>query len=232
MPSVTSENRLLSSLPDKDQEHLLARCESVHLDFGDELNVPGTPIEYVYFPVDSFISLVMMIDGHSHLEIGLVGWEGMLGTSLMFGVDVASFYAVVQGTGSALRMPATSFTREIRYSMVLHQRLQAYSYVLKNQFARMAACMRFHVVEQRLARLLLMTRDRACADSFHLTHESMAYMLGVRRVGITKAATALQRRNLISYRRGNITILDPHGLEAASCECYRAERMLYQSVLG
>ncbi len=232
MSPVPSENLLLAKLPHKDYDHFLARCESVHLGFGDELDVPGAPIEYVYFPIDGFISLVMMIDSNSYLEIGLVGYEGMLGTPLMFGVDVAAFSAVVQVTGSALRMPATTFTREIQHSIVLHQRLQAYAYVLNNQFARMAACTRFHVVEQRLARLLLMTRDRTHTENFHLTHETMAHMLGVRRVGITKAASALHRKNVISYRRGDITILDHKGLEATSCECYRAERTLYQRMLG
>ncbi|WP_413438782.1 Crp/Fnr family transcriptional regulator [Sulfuriferula sp. GW1] len=232
MSPAVSENHLLAKLPRKDHEHFLARCESVHLEFGDELDVPGSPIEHVYFPIDSYISLVMVIDDHSHLEIGLVGCEGMLGTPLILGIDVASFYAVVQGSGSALRMSRAAFARELEQSAALHRRLQCYAYVLKNQFARMAACTRFHVVEQRLARLLLMTRDRAHADHFHLTHETMANMLGVRRVGITKAAAALHRQNLISYRRGDITILDHHGLEAVSCECYGAERSLYQSVLG
>ncbi|GBL47408.1 cAMP-binding protein [Sulfuriferula multivorans] len=232
MSPVTSENLLLAKLPRKDHEHFLARCESVHLDFGDELGVPGAPIEHVYFPIDSYISLVMVIDDHSYLEIGLIGCEGMLGTPLIFGIDVASFYAVAQGAGSALRMTTAAFARELEHSAALHRRLQCYAYVLKNQFARMAACTRFHVVEQRLARLLLMTRDRARADHFHLTHENMANMLGVRRVGITKAASELHRQNLISYRRGDITILDHHGLEAVACECYGAERSMYQSVLG
>lgn len=231
MSLAATENFLLAKLPRKDHEHFLARCEHVHLEFGDELDVPGSPIEHVYFPIDSYISLVMVIDDHSHLEIGLVGCEGMLGTPLILGIDVASFYAVVQGSGSALRMSRAAFARELEQSAALHRRLQCYAYVLKNQFARMAACTRFHVVEQRLARLLLMTRDRARADHFHLTHETMANMLGVRRVGITKAAAALHRQNLISYRRGDITILDHHGLEAVSCECYGAERNLYQSVL-
>lgn len=232
MSLAASENHLLAKLPRKDHEHFLARCESVHLNFEDEIDVPGAPIEHVYFPIDSYISLVMGIDDHSHLEIGLIGCEGMLGIPLIFGVEVASFYAVVQGAGSALRMTTAAFARELEHSAALHRRLQCYAYVLKNQFARMAACTRFHVVEQRLARLLLMTRDRARADHFHLTHENMANMLGVRRVGITKAASELHRQNLISYRRGDITILDHHGLETVACECYGAERSMYQSVLG
>ena len=129
-------------------------------------------------------------------------------------------------------MNTATFVHELEHSPALHKRLQGYAYVLKNQFARMAACTRFHVVKQRLARLLLMTQDRARADHFHLTHEAMAYMLGVRRVGITKAATALHRQGLISYSRGDITILDRNGLEAASCECYSAERSMYEHVLG
>ncbi|BBP05260.1 Crp/Fnr family transcriptional regulator [Sulfuriferula plumbiphila] len=235
MPStqpITSENHLLARLPRKDLEHFLARCESVHLTVADELGAPGMPIEHVYFPTDSFISLVMVIDDHSRLEVGLIGCEGMLGTPLMFGIKVASFYAVVQGAGSALRIATAAFSRELEHSAALHKRLQGYTYVLKNQFARMAACTRFHVVEQRLARLLLMIQDRARANHFHLTHEAMAHMLGVRRVGVTKAATALHRQNLISYSRGDITILDRNGLEAASCECYAAERSMYERVLG
>ena len=235
MPStqpITSENFLLAKLPRKDLEHFLARCESVHLAFADELGAPGVPIEHVYFPTDSFISLVMVIDDHSRLEVGLIGCEGMLGTPLMFGIKVASFYAVVHGAGSALRIATTTFAQELERSAALQKRLQGYAYVLKNQFARMAACTRFHVVEQRLARLLLMTQDRARADHFHLTHEAMAHMLGVRRVGDTKAATALHRQNLISYSRGDFTILDRNGLEAVSCECYAAERSLYERILG
>lgn len=232
MQPITSENRLLAKLPHKDLEHFLDRCEQVDLAFAEELGAPGMPIEHVYFPTDSFISLVMVIDDHSRLEVGLIGCEGMLGTPLMFGIQVGSFYAVVQGAGSALRMNTATFVHELEHSPALHKRLQGYAYVLKNQFARMAACTRFHVVKQRLARLLLMTQDRARADHFHLTHEAMAYMLGVRRVGITKAATALHRQGLISYSRGDITILDRNGLEAASCECYNAERSMYEHVLG
>ncbi len=235
MPStqaITSENQLLAKLPRKDLDHFLARCESVQLAFADELGAPGMPIEHVYFPTDSFISLVMVIDDHSRLEVGLIGCEGMLGTPLMFGIQVASLYALVHGAGSALRMTAPTFTLELDHSPALHKRLQGYAYVLNNQFARMAACTRFHVVEQRLARLLLMTQDRARANHFRLTHEAMAYMLGVRRVGVTKAATALHKQNLISYSRGDITILDRNGLEAASCECYAAERTMYGRVLG
>jgi CRP-like cAMP-binding protein len=140
--------------------------------------------------------------------------------------------ALVQGAGPALRIEAAQFARVLTRSPVLRQLLMRYLYVLMSQLAQMTACMRFHVVEARLARWLLMTRDRADSNEFNLTQEFLAYMLGVRRVGITRAARSLQRRALIHYNRGKVKIVDGRGLERASCECYAAGEQMYQQVLG
>lgn len=235
MPSsqaVTAGNRLLASLPRMEREQLLANCEQIELTFAKVLYRAGERVPHVYFPTGSCISLVTPIDGGASLEVGLVGNEGMLGIALILGVDVAPFHAVVQGAGPALRIRAPSFLHLLEQSAALKRALKRYLYVSLSQLAQSAACTRFHVVEARLASWLLMTQDRAHADNFHLTHVFLAYMLGVRRVGITKAANSLQNKKLISYRRGDIKIIDRVGLEAASCGCYRADKETYERILG
>ncbi|MGA9991413.1 MAG: Crp/Fnr family transcriptional regulator [Thiobacillaceae bacterium] len=234
MPSAQhapAENRLLAALPGKDRRHLLAGCEQVELGLGAILCEPGETIRHVYFPTDSFISLVTPTDGHSSLEVALVGSEGMCGIPLMLGVDVSPLHAVVQGSGPAWRMDADRFRSELEHSVALRQYLNRYIYVLISQLAQTAACTRFHVVEERLARWLLMTRDRAHSDAFHITHELLAQVLGVRRVGVTKAAGALQRKKLISYSRGDVRIRNIDGLDAASCKCYRTDKETYEHIL-
>jgi CRP-like cAMP-binding protein len=229
---VPATNRLLAALPGKDRDRLLAQCEPVGLILAEDLHRAGDVIRHVYFPTDSVISLVMPIDGSANLEVGLIGNEGMLGLTLMLEVEVAPCHAVVQGAGPALRISAPSFLHELEQSPALQRELKRYLYVSMSQLAQTAGCTRYHVVEARLARWLLMTQDRAHSDTFHVTHVFMASMLGVRRVGITKAAHSLQRHKLIRYHRGEMTILDRVGLEAASCGCYRAAEETYQQILG
>jgi CRP-like cAMP-binding protein len=226
------ENHLIAPLPRQDRMRLLALCESVRLEVGTMLCEPGEPTRHVYFPNDCFISLVTAIEGEPGIEVGMVGREGMLGAHLVLGVDAIPLHALVQGSGTARRIAAAPFRRELARSKALQRALNRYLYVLMAQLATSAACTRFHSVGPRLARWLLMTQDRAHSDSFHLTHEFRAHMLGVRRVGISGAASDLQRRGLIGYHRGEITVLDRAGLEGAACGCYAADRHAYDRMLG
>lgn len=225
-------NLLIASLPRKDREHLLAGCKEVDLVLDEELYRPLERMRHIYFPVDSFISLIAQVDDHARLEVTMIGNEGMLGIPLMLGANVASLFALVQGAGPALQMSAATFILEIKGSPPLRRVLDRYAYVLMSQFARTAACTRFHMVPARLARWLLMTQDRAGSDNFQITHEFLAYMLGVRRVSVTKAASELQRQKFIRYRRGDMTILNRSGLEAASCGCYASVKATHDRIMG
>jgi len=213
-------NRLLATLPKKEYERLLPRLQRISLVFGDVLYEPGDVIKHVYFPNDSIVSLLSALSERSTLEVGMVGNEGMAGLPIFMGVNISRTRALVQGAGSAMRMTSATIRGEANRLGALHHLLHRYTHSLLTQVSQSAACNRFHSVDARLARWLLMTSDRLGLEEFRLTQEFMSNMLGVRREGVNKAAGELQTRKLIRYGRGVITILNRRGLEAKACECY------------
>jgi CRP-like cAMP-binding protein len=229
---IAGENRLLAALTQLGRQRLLASCEHVELRVADVPCRAGERIKHVHFPTDSIISTITALADGSRLEVGLVGHEGMLGACVALGINIHPQHAIVQGAGSAWRMSVPAFQRHARESVELRRLLNCYVYVLMGQLAQSAACSHYHLVQARLARWLLMTRDRARRNQFDLTQEFLAHLLGARRVGITKAASSLREQGLIEYRRGAISILDEAGLEQASCACYRGASDMYERALG
>ena len=219
-PTRALVNRLLSSLPEEEQGQLARLGEIIKVEVGDVLYEPGQTVRHVYFPLDCLLSLLAVAEGRMTLEVGSVGREGMIGAPVVLGHELAQVRAVVQRAGRAVRIDAGEFRLAYARMEPLQRLLHRYTDTLLAQAIQIAVCSRFHVLEARLARSLLITRDRLQSDKFHLTHEFLAHALGVRRVGVTKAASALQNQKLISYSRGNIEILDAAGLEAVSCRCY------------
>ena len=213
-------NRLLAALPKKEYKRLLPKLKTVNLVLGETLYEPGDVIKYVYFPNDSIISLISELSATSWLEVGMVGNEGMAGLAVFMGVHASSTCALVQGSGTALRMSSAAVRTEANQLGNLHHLLHRYSHSLLNQVSQSSACNRFHLVDARLARWLLMTNDRLGLEQFPLTQEFLSSMLGVRREGVSKAAGALQAAKLIHYSRGMISLLNRRGLEKKSCGCY------------
>ena len=221
------ENHLIELLPRAARLRLLALCKRMQLVQSVVLFEPQQATRHVYFPLDGFISLVALSEGNPGVEVGMVGREGMLGAQLALGVATSPLHAVVQGAGTAWRIGGAAFRVELAASPALRRLLDRYLYVLMAQLATSAVCVRFHQIGPRLARWLQMSQDRAHSDSFHVTHEFLSYMLGVRRVGVTLAAGALQDQALIHYHRGDFEVLDRTGLEAAACGCYAIDRRAY-----
>ncbi|NNM51839.1 MAG: Crp/Fnr family transcriptional regulator [Pseudomonadales bacterium] len=191
----------------------------------------GQAFDFVYFPLSGFISLAVTVEGHQSMEMGLIGHEGMLGVSLVLGVDVVPLYAVVRGAGTALRMSTKEFKYVLRNCPIFQSMLDRYVCVLMAELSQTIACTGFHDVKSRLARWLLMINDRANNDRFYLTHQILAEMLGVQRSAISIAAGLLQHEGSISYSRGNISVLSRKKLQAASCECYMAILHEYERLL-
>ena len=229
---TATQNHLIDLLPAGERAQLLAQCESVELVFGEVLQEAGTPTRHVYFPVNGFISLLTEVEGHPALEVGMVGREGLVGTQVVLGVDESPLRAMVQGAGASWRIGVVVFRQELAKRIGMQGLLDRYVHVLMSQTAASAGCLRFHHIAQRMARWLLMSQDRAHQDQFHITHEFLACMLGVRRVGVTLAAGELARAGLISYHRGQLTVLDRPGLEQLACNCYSGDRALYARHIG
>lgn len=227
-----ASNHLIDLLPLPERQRFLARCEQVPLVMSEVLGRAARPTCFAYFPVDGFISQVAQLDGRLVLEVGMVGREGLLGAQLALGVAQEPLHAMVQSPGHAWRMAADAFCTLLQDSPALKEGVHRYLYVLMAQRTSLAACHRFHTIGPRLARWLLMTQDRSDAPSFHVTHQYLAYLLGVRRVGITTAAGSLQRKGLIAYHRGEVTVLDRRGLAAMACSCYAADRAVYSTLIS
>lgn len=226
---LDSGNGLLAALPRAQYQRLLAEhLELVRLRYGEVLKEPGVRIRHVYFPIDCVVSLQTSAEHGEALEVALIGREGMVGTPLVLGIDIASHLAVVQGAGTAMRMKASAFRKEFLRSKPFQKVVYWYKNGLARQFAQSVACNQFHTLRARLARYLMMTADRARSREIRLTHEVLSRMLGVRRPGITSAAGALEQRKLIQYTRGKITILDRKRLSASSCACYRIINGIYR----
>ena len=221
MSRLPNANKLLAALPRLECDALMLHLEPVTLAFGDVLYEAGDTIKYIYFPSDSLVSLLTLVDRHHALEVGMVGSEGLVGITFALGINISPVRAMVQGGGTAMRMKANQFRLELQQSIPFQKHVNLYTHSLMAQIAQTAACNRFHQVEARLARWLLMTRDRVGSNQFRLTQEFLSDMLGVRRVGVTKAANALKAHKLIDYSRGNIQIIDGRGLEGAACSCYQ-----------
>ena len=192
----------------------------------------GARTEYVYFPTTGFISLLAQMPHLAAVEVGMVGAEGMLGVQLALNVSTVPLLALVQGIGIAWRCSAAAFRAQLARSAGLQTVLNRYLYVLMVQLSSTAPCLRYHLIVPRLSRWLLMSQDRAQTDTFEITHEFLGYMLSVRRAGVSVAASALQDRGLIEYRRGFVTVLDRAGLEAAACDCYACDRAAYSRVMS
>lgn len=226
------ENHLIRRLPARERQALLALAEPVALRLSAVLVEADAPSPDLYLPLSGFVSLIIPVDQHPGLEVGMVGWEGMLGLHRLLGHSRSPLRVVVQGAGQALRLPWASFQPLLQASPGLQDTLRRYLGNHLDQLARAVACQRFHTIAPRLARWLLMSQDRARSSEIQVTHAFLAYMLGVRRVGITLAAQRLQLAGLIDYRRGVLGVLDRRGLEDAACNCYRADRLRYAEVLG
>lgn len=227
-----NQNLLITLLPKKTQEALLAKSILTELKLSQITCVVDKPTEYLFFPVDGFISITQEIDEHPPLEVGMIGREGVLGSEVILGVSTNTFGAIVQGAGNAWRINVADFLIETKNNPELKRIINLYSAVRINQLGQSAACEHFHEIGPRLAKWLLMSQDRAQSPTFLMTHEFIALMLGVRRVGVTTIASDFRRRGLIEYHRGEIKVLNRVALKAEACSCYQKNKKIFSSLIA
>ncbi len=221
MPETTNPaNRILASLSATNYQQLIPKLKRFDLIFGENIYEINDVISHVYFPEIGIISLLSAVGERSTLEVGIIGNEGMVGVAVFLGVKTSGNVALVQGVGSALRMTTADFLEECNHQGELPAILQRFTHSLMTQITQSAVCYRFHRIEERLARWLLMTSDRMQSDKFQITQDFLSNMLGVRREAVNKSATILQQQQLISYSRGSLEIINRKGLESATCLCY------------
>ncbi|MGH8000343.1 MAG: Crp/Fnr family transcriptional regulator [Brasilonema sp.] len=228
-----SENRLLATLPTEEYERLLPHLENIFLPLKQMLYKINEPIEYVYFPKNGIVSMVIIMENGATVEVTTVGKEGMIGLPVFLGADrIPNQQAISQVPGESMRMKAEVFKAFVTPSSVLYRLLQCYTQTLFNEIAQSVACNSLHSIEKRFCRWLLMSHDRLESEEFPLTQEFLAQMLGVRRAGVSEVASIFQKTGIISYRRGRMKILDRAGLEAASCECYAKVKQEFECLFG
>jgi CRP-like cAMP-binding protein len=230
--SPQSENQLLAALPTEDYQRLSSHLEPVELQHSQILYEAGGSMDYVYFPSNSMVSLISQLSDGSSVEIGIVGYEGMVGVSVVLGVDKSPHETMVQVPDGAVRMKTSVLREEFKRGGALQASLLRYIQMLLLQTSQIAACNRLHTIGERLARWLLMSQDRCRCDELPFTQEFLAIMLGTRRAGVTEAALILQAEEYISYRRGHVKILDRAGLEDFTCECYRIVKDEFDRLVG
>jgi CRP-like cAMP-binding protein len=216
-------NRLLAALPVEELDRLSPDLHPVSWSMQQTLYEVGGPIEHVYFVEQGLACIVVIMADGATSEVGMIGFEGMVGASVLLGAETAAQHAIVQSPGTALRMNAAACKAAFGRRSAFHAGVLRFVGGFLNLSAQTAACNRLHAARQRCARWLLMASDRIQADTMPMTHEFLASMLGIRRTGVTAIARELQRLGLIQYRHGQITITNRGGLEAAACECYRID---------
>lgn len=228
----TLKNYLLAALPKEDFLRINSQLQPVSLKLGEVLYEYGEKMEYVYFPTTAIISLLYIMENGATAEIGVIGNDGIVGTSLFLGGETTTSRAIIQSAGEAVRMNTKDLVSEFKRGGKFQELLLRYTQALMTQISQTAVCNRLHPIEQQLCRWLLLSHDRLDSDKLVMTHDLISNMLGVRREGVTLAAKKLAAKKLIANNRGTITVIDRQGLEAAVCECYAVVNTEYNRLLG
>jgi CRP-like cAMP-binding protein len=225
------QNLLLAALPSLEYERLFPHLELTEMLLGEAVCEPGIPMRYVYFPTTCIVSLLYVMENGASAEIAVAGNEGIVGVSLFMGGETTTSRAVVQSAGYAYRLTGQHLKDAFFLAGPVQRLLLRYTQALLTQMSQTAVCNRHHSVDQQLCRWLLLSLDRLSSNELTMTQELIANMLGVRREGVTEAASELQRAGLIHYKRGKITVIDRPGLEARVCECYAVVKREFDRLL-